>query len=74
MTADGTEDNLINFEGLDGPYTFMNVDDGREARDDVQPFSPADEEHPEGSSDVDDENETEGDYTKPYNSLIGRHR
>ena len=41
MTADGTDDNLINLEGLDGPYTFMNADDSREPRDDVQPFSPA---------------------------------
>ena len=41
MTADGTDDNLINLEGLDGPYTFMNADGGREPRDDVQPFSPA---------------------------------
>ena len=65
MTEDGTEDNLINFEGMDGPYNFMNVDDGREARDNVQPFSPADEAHPEGSCDLDDDNETEGDYTNP---------
>ena len=63
MTAEGTDDNLINPEGLDGPYTFTNADDGREPRDDVQPFSPADEEHPEGSSAEDDEGETEGDYT-----------
>ena len=35
MTAGGTKDTLINFEGLDRPYTFMNVDGGREAREDV---------------------------------------
>ena len=35
MTADGTDHNLINLEGLDGPYTFMNADDGREPWDDV---------------------------------------
>ena len=60
MTADGTDDDLINLEGHDGPYTFMDADDGKEPRDDVQPFAPADEEHPEGSSDEDDEEETEG--------------
>ena len=43
----------------------MNVDDGMESRNDVQPFSPAENEHAEGSSDVDDENKTQGDYTKP---------
>ena len=31
----------INLDGLDGPYTLMNAYDGREPRDDVQPFSPA---------------------------------
>ena len=41
----------------------MNDDDGREVRDGVQPFSPADEEHPEGSSDEDGKDETEGDFT-----------
>ena len=45
MTADCTDDNLINLEGLDGSYTLMNAGDGREPRDDVQPFSHADEEH-----------------------------
>ena len=48
MTADGTDDNLINLEGLDGPYTFMNADDSREPRDDVQPFSPAAKSIPTG--------------------------
>ena len=41
----------------------MNADNGREPRDDVQPFYSAYEEHLEGSSDEDDEEETEGDYT-----------
>ena len=63
ITADGTDDNPIILGGVGGPYTFMNGDDGREPRDDVQPFSPAGEEHPEGSSDGDYEDETEGDYT-----------
>ena len=38
MTADGTDDNLVNLEGVDGPYIFTNGDDGWEPRDDVQPF------------------------------------
>ena len=38
MTADCADDILINLEGLDGPYTLMNAGDGREPRDDVQPF------------------------------------
>ena len=53
MTADSTDDNLVSLEGLDEPYTFVNGDDGRESRDDVQPLSPAVEEHPKGSSDGD---------------------
>ena len=63
ITADGTDDNPIILGGVGGPYTFMNGDDGREPRDDVQPFSPAGEEHPEGSSDGDYEDEMEGDFT-----------
>ena len=63
MTADCTDDNLINLEDLDGSYTLMNAGDGREPRDDVQPFSHADEEHLWVTSDVDDEDESEGDYT-----------
>ena len=63
MTADGIDDNLINFKGLDGTYTIINADDGTEPRNDVQPFSLAHEEHPEGSSDDDDGGGTEGDYT-----------
>ena len=43
----------------------MNADDGREVQDNVQPFSPADEEHPEGSSDEDNEDQTKGDYASP---------
>ena len=45
MTADGTDDNIINLEDFDGPYTFMDTDDGEEPRDDVGSISPADEEH-----------------------------
>ena len=54
MTASGAEDNLTNFEGLDGLQTFMIADDGREYRDDVQPFLPSDEERPDGSRDKED--------------------
>ena len=59
MTADCTDDNLINLEGLDGSYTLMNAGDGREPRDDEQPFSHADEEHLWVTSDVDDEDESD---------------
>ena len=54
MTASGAEDNLTNFERLDGLHTFMIADDGREYRDDVQPFLPSDEERPDGSRDKED--------------------
>ena len=50
MTADGTDENLLNPEDLDGPHTFMDADDGKEPPNDLQPFTPAGEEHPEGSS------------------------
>ena len=35
MTADGTDDNLINLEGTDGPYTLMDAVDGKRLPDDV---------------------------------------
>lgn len=46
--VDGTDDNLMNFEGLDGPYTSMDAEDCEQLRGDVVPIAPADEEHPEG--------------------------
>ena len=42
----------------------MDADDAKGPPDDVQSFSPADNEHPEGSSDEDDEEETEGVDTR----------
>ena len=50
MTADDTDDNLINLEGLDGPCTFMDTGNDKEPWEDEQPFPPADEEHPEAVS------------------------
>ena len=64
MTPDGTDDNSINLEGLDGPHTFMEANNDKEPREYEQPFPPADEEHPEGFSDEDDEEETGGDYNR----------
>ena len=61
MTADGSDDNLINIEGLErGTYSFMDVDTTPEPLEDVLPISPAlaEEENPPGSSD-EDESETE---------------
>ena len=62
MTPDGTDDNSINLEGLDGPHTFMEANNDKEPREYEQPFPPADEEHREGSCDENGEDETEGDY------------
>ena len=64
MTADDTDDNLINLDSLDGPYTFMDTENDKELREDEQSFPPAYEEHPERSSEEDDEEETGGDYTR----------
>ena len=61
MTADGTDDKLVNLEGHGGPYTLIDADDGEELRDDVASFAPADDENPAGSSDEDDDGETKGD-------------
>ena len=61
MTADGSDDNLINLQGVEqGTYSFMDVDSSPEPLEDVLPISPApaDEENPPGSSD-EDESETE---------------
>ena len=54
MTADGSDDNLMNFEGVEqGTYSFMDVDTTPESLEDVLSISPApaDEENPPGSSD-----------------------
>ena len=61
MTADGSDDNLINLEGVErGTYFFMDVDTTPEPLEDVLPISPApaDEENSPGSRN-EDESETE---------------
>ena len=61
MTADGSDDNLTNIEGVErGTYSFMGVDTTPEPLEGVLPISSAhaDEENPPGSSD-EDETETE---------------
>ena len=64
MTADGSDDNLINLQGVEqGTYSFMDVDTSPEPLEDVLPISPApaDEENPPGSSDEEEsEIEEEG--------------
>ena len=73
MTADGSDNNLINLEGVElGTYSFMDVDTTPEPPEDVLPISPApaDEENPPGLSN-EDESETEeegvrsGDENRP---------
>ena len=69
MTADGTDDSLINLEDLDWPSTFMEAANDKEPLEDEQPFPPADEEYPKGSRDEDYE-ETGGDYTRRVRGLV----
>ena len=62
MTADGSDDDLINLQGVErGTYSFMEVDTTPEPLEDVLPISPApaDEENPPGSSDEESESETD---------------
>lgn len=61
MTADGSDDDLINLEGVEGVFSFMDMDVTPEPLEDVLPVSPApaDEEHPAGSSDEDDDSDGE---------------
>ena len=66
MTADGSDDNLMNLEGVQqGTYSFMNVDTTPEPLEDVLSISPAptDEENPPGSSD-ESERESEKERVK----------
>ena len=52
MTADGSDDNIINLEGVErGTYSFMGVDSTPEPLEDVLPISPApaDEDNPPGT-------------------------
>ena len=61
MTVDGSDDNLINLEGIEqGTYSFMDVDITPEPLEDVLSISPApaNEENPPGSS---DESESESE-------------
>ena len=64
MTVDGSDDNLINLEGVEqGMYSFMDVDTTPEPLEDVLSISPApaDEENSPGSSDESEsESEEEG--------------
>ena len=48
MTPGGTDDSLINTEGLDGPYISLNAENGKEHRDDAQTFSSAAKSIPRG--------------------------
>ena len=59
LAADGSEDNLINLEGVHGEFSFMDMDTTLESLEDVRPVSsaPADEEHLPGSSDSDDDSD-----------------
>ncbi|CAM9606513.1 unnamed protein product, partial [Pylaiella littoralis] len=61
MTADGSDDDLINLEGVEGVFSFMDMDVTPEPLEDVLPVppAPADEEHPGGSSDEDDDSDGE---------------
>lgn len=61
MAADGSDDDLINPEGVEGPFSFMHMDITPKPLEDVLPASPApaDEEHPPGSSDEDDDSDGE---------------
>ena len=53
ITADGSDDNLINLEGMEGVISFLDTDSMPEPSEDVLPVLPApsDEEHQPGSSD-----------------------
>ena len=62
MTADSSDDDLINLQGVErGTYSFMEVDTTPEPLEDVLPISPApaEEENPPGSSDEESESETD---------------
>ena len=62
ITADGNDDNLINLEGMDREFSFMDSDSTPEPLEDVLPASPApaNEEHPSGSSDEEDDSDEKG--------------
>ena len=62
ITADRSDDNLINIQGMERGFSFMDAESTPEPLEDVLPASPApvDEEHPPGSSDDEDESEEKG--------------
>ena len=61
ISADGSDDNHINLEGMEGDIFFLDTDSTPEPFEDVLTASPAptDEEHPPGASDEDDESNKE---------------
>ena len=62
ITADGSDDNLINVEGMQGKFSFKDGDSTPEPLEDVLPAwpAPADEKHPPGSSDEENDSDEEG--------------
>lgn len=63
MTAGGTDDNHINHDNLNGPYTFIDAYDRNEPPDNMQPFTSADKANTKGSRDDDGDEEKKGDIT-----------
>ena len=61
VTADRSDDNLTNLEGMDGGFSFIDADSTPQPLEGVLPTSPApaDEEHPPGSSDDEDDSKEE---------------
>lgn len=59
MTADSSDGDVINPEGVEGTFSFMDMDITPGPLENVLPASPApaDEEHPPGSSDEDDDSD-----------------
>ena len=62
IIADGSDDNLINLERMERESSFMDADSTPERLEDVLPASPApaDEQHPPGSSDEEDDSDKDG--------------
>ena len=62
VTADRSDDNLINIQGMERGFSFMDADSTPERLEDVLPASPApaDEQHPPGSSDEEDDSDKDG--------------
>ena len=62
ITADGSGDNLINLEGIEGNFFFIDADSTPEPLEDVLPASPAtaQEKRSLGESDEEDDLDKEG--------------